>query len=319
MRQWPNGLRCDHDLAGFRKALQAGREIGRVADHFGRVTDPLPDDGKAARDADSDAERSRPLRQQPADRCSDRECRADRAFGIVLMRSRPAEIGENPVADDIGDIAVEAGDLRRHRAMIARQDVPVVLGVELCGKPGRTDEIDERDRQMTPFRGRAGLWLQRARTLHLRLAWLLPVSRRPNRADQPSSVTESDDAEIAEILVGQGLEHRPVDRGRGERLCMVLKAEIPEQGVDRRVGRPVRCLRHRCGRMHGNRLGLLVEQAGKLELAGDLELAVDRVDMRPDGRRRDEQQIRNFPVAAPLGIEPGDLSLALTELAFFGH
>ena len=77
------------------------------------------------------AARGSPARRRQAS--GRRRCRQTGAhcpFGIVLVCPRPTEIGEHAVAHELGDIALVAGDLRRHRALVGTDDVAHFLRIE---------------------------------------------------------------------------------------------------------------------------------------------------------------------------------------------
>ena len=88
---------------------------------------------------------------QLADRRGDRQPRPDGPLGLVLMRPRPAEIGQHAVAHELGDVALEARDLARHRVLIAADHLAHVLGIEPRRQRGRADQIDEHHRQLPPL------------------------------------------------------------------------------------------------------------------------------------------------------------------------
>ena len=107
---------CLGDDHGARlgECLQAGGEVRRVADHgllLGRtLPDEVADHHQPGRDAHARGERRAPGRAQPAHRVEDLEPGADRPLGIVLVRLGEAEIGQHAVAQEPGDVAVEARD-----------------------------------------------------------------------------------------------------------------------------------------------------------------------------------------------------------------
>ena len=79
-----------------------------------------------------------------------RPARAARS-GIVVVRLGPAEIGHHAVAKVLGDMAAEALDCLRRRAMVLGDDLPPLLGIEMAGDLGRADQIAEKHRQMPPL------------------------------------------------------------------------------------------------------------------------------------------------------------------------
>ena len=73
---------------------------------------------------------------EPRYRLGQREPRAHRPLGIVLMRLRPAEIGQDAVAQELGNVPLEPADDIRACHLIAPHDVAQVLGVEARGELG---------------------------------------------------------------------------------------------------------------------------------------------------------------------------------------
>jgi hypothetical protein len=73
------------------------------------------------------------------------------ARGVVVMGSGPAEVSHHAVAQIVRDVAIEAGNRFGGRAIIPRDRLAPFLGIELCGDRGRTGEVTEQHRQMTPL------------------------------------------------------------------------------------------------------------------------------------------------------------------------
>lgn len=112
--------------------LQAGGEVWRLADDTallrGTRTDQIANDDETGGDADPHTQRL--LCGEPADRIDHAKTGAGRAFGIVLMRLRIAEINEHAVAHILGDKAAKAADGVGHTAMIGADDLAQILGIE---------------------------------------------------------------------------------------------------------------------------------------------------------------------------------------------
>ena len=85
------------------------------------------------------------------DRVEDREARACSTFGVVVVRLGTAEICHHAVAKVLRDMAAEALDRLRRRAMVLANDLAPFFGIELAGDLGRADEIAEQHRQMPPL------------------------------------------------------------------------------------------------------------------------------------------------------------------------
>ncbi len=94
---------------------------------------------------------------QLADRVLDRERRADRALGIVLVRDRGPEDSHDRVADELLDRAAEALQVAAEPLVVRSQDRAYVLGIEPLRAGGRADEIGEDDGdRLALLSGRAG-------------------------------------------------------------------------------------------------------------------------------------------------------------------
>ena len=92
----------DHDLARTGGLLQAGREIRGGTDHRMLLrrafSHQVADDDQPGGDPDAAGQLPANRTCQPGDSLGDGKGGSDRPFGIVLMRPRPAEIGENAIA-----------------------------------------------------------------------------------------------------------------------------------------------------------------------------------------------------------------------------
>src|SRR4029077_20300553 len=94
---WP----CDADPARLGQGLQTGGEVWRFADNrlfLSRAfADQIADDHQSGGDPDPRLERNR-FDIEATDRVDDTQPRPDRPLGILLMRSRVAEIDQDAVA-----------------------------------------------------------------------------------------------------------------------------------------------------------------------------------------------------------------------------
>ena len=124
----------EDDLPGFRKSLQARREVGGLADHrllLRRAhADQIADDDKPGGNADADGEPLRSTGLQARHRRFYLQPRPHRPLGVVLMRPRIAEIGQHPVAHEFGDKAVIARDDAGNGVLIGADLLAQFLGVE---------------------------------------------------------------------------------------------------------------------------------------------------------------------------------------------
>jgi hypothetical protein len=80
-----------------------------------------------------------------------REARPHRAFGVVLVRARIAEIDGGAVAHPFGNVAVKARHRSRDRALRGSKQVGHIFRIEL-GRQGRqADQVAEHDRHVSPL------------------------------------------------------------------------------------------------------------------------------------------------------------------------
>ncbi len=159
------GGRGEH-AAGTRLPLHARREVRCLSERehltgTGATADFTHDHGPGV---DPDAHRE-PLS------CCERvletrngvdqlEPRAHGALGIVAMRRRPAEVGEQTVAEVLCDVAAVARDHGLGRTLIAAEHLAPVLGIEPHRDLGGAHEVAEEHRELAPpgrfGRGRGG-------------------------------------------------------------------------------------------------------------------------------------------------------------------
>src|ERR1700687_3357624 len=85
------------------------------------------------------------------DRIENREARAHRTLGIVVMRRGPPEISHHAVAEILRDVPAEPRYRFRRGALEAAHGLAPFLGIELSRDRGRADEIAEQHRQMPPL------------------------------------------------------------------------------------------------------------------------------------------------------------------------
>jgi hypothetical protein len=147
----------EDDLPGFRKSLQARREVGGLADHRlllrRALADQIADDDKPGRNANADGEPLRSTGLQTRHRRCYFQPGAHRPLGVVLMRPRIAEIGQHPVAHEFGDKTVVARDDAGNSVLIGADLFAQFLGVEPHRQGRRADEITEHHRQLPPLGG----------------------------------------------------------------------------------------------------------------------------------------------------------------------
>ena len=155
----PAGGVVGEHRSGLGARLQASRRVDGIAE--GRVLDPvggadLAQNDRTGRDADADTE----PRDAPAafdfsavgvHLLHDPQRRAQRALGVVLVRDRCAEEGEDAVAGEILDVAAEPIDVGDDAGDRFADDELDLFRVEPLGERRRADEVGEQDRHDLPL------------------------------------------------------------------------------------------------------------------------------------------------------------------------
>ena len=136
-------------------ACRRADEVRRFADHAALArlvfAQHLAHHDRPGSDAHAGRQRSG-LELQSRDRRHGREAGAHRALGVVLLRPRPAEVGEDAVAKQLGDVAALAPDRPRDGAMVSRHHLAQVLGVKARRQRGRARQVAEQHRELPPLR-----------------------------------------------------------------------------------------------------------------------------------------------------------------------
>ena len=71
--------------------------------------------------------------------------------GIVFVRLRPAEVDQQRIAKQLGDMTVKALHHFGAGLLIGTHDVPVIFGIELTRQPGGVDQITEHHGELPAF------------------------------------------------------------------------------------------------------------------------------------------------------------------------
>ena len=141
--------RCDEHRPGFGRGLHPRGDIRRFAEYLARCVDhDLPGIKADARGKPGRARSSIPS-VEVGERALDRERRAHRALGVILLGLRIPKQGHQPIAELLQHMAAKPGHRRRSLVEIGVDEVAPVLGVELGGEARRADEIAEHDRDRT--------------------------------------------------------------------------------------------------------------------------------------------------------------------------
>ena len=228
---------ADHHAARRRERLQPRREVRRLADHrllLGRaLADQLADHHQAGRDADPRRQRLAAGVAELPDCLDDRKPGAHRPLGLVLVRLRPAEIGQHAIAHVLGDMPVPALDHLGCSALVGADHRAHVLGIEPRRQLGRAHQIAEQHRQLPPLglRSRRGLRRIRSACAFCRTVTCLIVGHHSDRLQQQAAMAEGN-TQILEILICQLRQDGGRDVVVPERLLVALQPQLPQPSRD---------------------------------------------------------------------------------------
>src|SRR5262249_19575728 len=124
----------DDDRPGLSQRLEAGCQVWRIAAHGGLAQRTLAaevaDHHQARRDADANGEWLRGARLEPRNSGDHIERRPHGSLGIIFVRERIAEIGQYPVAPELGEEAVIGSRYTSASGVIGVDDGAHVLWIE---------------------------------------------------------------------------------------------------------------------------------------------------------------------------------------------
>jgi hypothetical protein len=212
----------EDDLPGFGKSLQARCKVGGLPDHRlllrRALADQIADHDQPGGNADADGEPLHATGLQAPDRRCYLQPSPHRTLGVVFMRPRIAEIGQNPVAHVFGDKPVIARDDGGNGVLIGADLLAQFLRVEARRQWRRADEIAEHHRQLPPLGG--------------------VVRRRTGRCGQAGDGSEKTLAvperhpKLLEIGVGQLRQDIGVDFTRAKQRLVLSEAETSQPTPD---------------------------------------------------------------------------------------
>ena len=214
---------ADHHATRPGQSLQARRHVWCLANHRLLARCPLANEVTHHRltggDPHARLETNVRVSIKLGDRLHQRARRAHRPFGIVLVRLRPAEVGQDAIAQELGDVAFEPADDLGARRVIGPHHIAQVLGVEPRRQLRRADQVAEQHRQLTAL-GFRNPRAQRARLRHGPRYRRLLVRFSPQRLDglQELQPRAEGQAEILEMLLGQFKQRFAIDLVLFERI-----------------------------------------------------------------------------------------------------
>ena len=155
-RHEPTGRLGDQDGVGLRFRLHARGDVGRFAERqllAPLAASHLAHDDQSGVDAGAHVEALATHRDR-LHLLQDFEPGLDRAQGVVLVRRGVSEIGQDAVAQVLGDVTLVAADDIRADALIPGVQLAQIFRVHALCERGRPDQVHEEDGELPPLRGR---------------------------------------------------------------------------------------------------------------------------------------------------------------------
>ncbi len=148
------GRRRDDHAVRLSDAQQASGEVGRLAHHVDLACDVFARDvahhDRTGRDARAARYWETVGGRQAAYCCQRQQSGPHTALAGVLARMRVAEVGQHPVAHELGHKPARAADGVGHRAVVIPDQIAKVFRVQQARQRGGIDEIGEEHRQLAP-------------------------------------------------------------------------------------------------------------------------------------------------------------------------
>ena len=162
-------------------------------------------------------------------RLGQRQPGADRPLGLVLVRLRPAEVGEHAIAHVLGDVAAPALDHLGAAFLIGADHPAHVLGIEPRRQLGRADQIAEQHRQLPPLgfrRPNFGCCLTWGALFCLRRQSRFRQSG--DRFEELAAMSDDGDANVFEIVSSQLGQNLGVNLVLPERRLVALQPQLAQ-------------------------------------------------------------------------------------------
>ncbi len=224
----------DDDGARLAQGLYAGGKAWRIPNHdiFTQCT-LTAHHHQAAGDANADRERLSSGRLELRNGGNNIESRAYGSLGIVLMGTRVAEIGQDPVATEFGKEAVRGQRNTGASRLKGVDDRTHVFRIEARRQSSRVHEIADHHRQVTPLpangRGVAALRTLSGFTRDGRTGRV--ARHRPDGPDETFPVAQRD-PERFEIAFRQLRQHVGVDGVLDERRFVPFEPQASQPATD---------------------------------------------------------------------------------------
>ena len=160
---------------------------------------------------------------EPLDRRDHGQPGAHRPLGVVLVRDRPAKIGQDAVAQILSDMAFEPADDLRAGRLVRLHHRAQVLGIEPRRQRGRADQVAEQHGQLTAF----GLDGPQRRCYRLCGSPRCIIFQQSDRIEQLAPVSDRRHAKRYQVLGGQPRQQLELDIVGPEGGGVILQAKIP--------------------------------------------------------------------------------------------
>jgi hypothetical protein len=137
--------RGNHNRIGLCRRLHPQGDIRRITEYISLLAAATAHHDRTGLDPDANRQPQIALNGKPSvqriDVFHDCEASADRAFGIILVGLRPAEVNHHPVDEVLGDMTTKACDRSRGRSLILSGYIVPVFGIEMTRDLCRVDQV----------------------------------------------------------------------------------------------------------------------------------------------------------------------------------
>ena len=143
---------------GRRDALQAGRQVGRLAQRqlfLPGACPHLAHHHQPGMDPQAHGQLHAPLLRQAGIELPQGlhhpQPGPHRPLGVIFVRQGVAEVDEQAIAEILRDMPLKAGDHLGAGVLIGPHHLAQVFRVELAGERGRVDQVTKQHGELAPF------------------------------------------------------------------------------------------------------------------------------------------------------------------------
>jgi hypothetical protein len=202
LAEQPAGRGRNHDRPRRCQRLQPRCEVGGLADHRLLLRRQIAGHHQPGRNANARFDLFPARCPQPTDHPEDVQPGAHRPLGVILMRLRIAEIDHHPIAHELGEMTLVAGDDADAGIPVGAVQPAQILWIEPRRKRRRAHQVAKHHRHLAAFGRRQGRHIagrRRPDTGGLRAA------ECRYGGEQPPAMPDQADAEFLQILARQAL------------------------------------------------------------------------------------------------------------------